>query len=277
MASEATRSRVLDALDHLLEPVVLVLLKCGVTWKEFSDLTKAKFVRVATEEFGIRGRPTNASRVAILTGIDRRDVRKLRQAIAHRRPLDPGYMSKPSQVLDGWFHDGEFRAPSGGARDLDLEGEQGSFTDLVRRYAPGIPPVAMLKQLKAAAAIEELRDGKLRAVKRAYVPRALNENHIRLWGSVLNDIGTTWEYNLTRAQEQPSWFERRAINLSVDPKDIEAFQSFLEKEGMAFLERVDDWLSAHESKSGEGTRLGAGLYYIQEPPTRRARQQRTSS
>ena len=277
MASEATRSRILDALGHLLEPVVLVLLKCGVTWREFSDLAKAKFVQVATEEFGIRGRPTNASRVAILTGIDRREVRKLRLAIAHRRPLDPGFMSKPSQVLDGWFHDGEFLAPSGGPRDLDLEGEQGSFTDLVRRYAPGIPPVAMLKQLKAAAAIQELRDGRLRAIKRAYVPRALNENHIRLWGSVLQDIGTTWEHNLTRAQEQPSWFERRAINLSVDRKDIEAFQSFLEEEGMAFLERVDDWLSAHESKSGEGTRLGAGLYYIQEPRTRRGRQRGTSS
>jgi hypothetical protein len=277
MASEATRSRILDALGHLLEPVVLVLLKCGVTWREFSDLAKAKFVQVATEEFGIRGRPTNASRVAILTGIDRRDVRKLRLAIAHRRPLDPGFMSKPSQVLDGWFHDGEFLAPSGGPRDLDLEGEHGSFTDLVRRYAPGIPPVAMLKQLKAAAAIQELRNGRLRPIKRAYVPRALNENHIRLWGSVLNDIGTTWEHNLTRAQEQPSWFERRAINLSVDRKDVEAFQSFLEKEGMAFLERVDDWLSAHESKSGEGTRLGAGLYYIQEPRMRRARQRSTSS
>jgi hypothetical protein len=248
-----------------------------VTWREFSELAKAKFVQVATEEFGIRGRPTNASRVAILTGIDRREVRKLRLAMARRRPLDSGYMSKPSQVLDGWFHDGEFLAPSGGPRDLDVEGEHGSFTDLVRRYAPGIPPVAMLKQLKAAAAIQELRDGRLRAIKRAYVPRALNENHIRLWGSVLKDIGTTWEHNLTRAPEQPSWFERRAINLSVDRKDVEAFQSFLEEEGMAFLERVDDWLSAHESKSGEGTRVGAGLYCIQEASTRRARQRSKSS
>jgi hypothetical protein len=84
MASEATRSRILDALGHLLEPVVLLLLKSGITWREFSDLAKAKFVQVATDEFGIRGRPTNASRVSILTGVDRRDVRKLRLALAHR-------------------------------------------------------------------------------------------------------------------------------------------------------------------------------------------------
>jgi hypothetical protein len=268
MASEATRSRILDALGHLLEPVILLLLKSGITWREFSDLAKAKFVQVATDEFGIRGRPTNASRVSILTGLDRRDVRKLRLALEHRRPVDPGFMSKPSQVLDGWFHDPEFLAGSGRARDLQIEGESGSFTALVRRYAPGIPPVAMIKALKAAGAIAEIGETKLRALKRAYVPRELDADHIRLWGSVLKDIGTTWEHNLTRTSEQRSRFERRAINLKVDRKAIPEFQSFLEKEGMAFLERVDDWLSAHEVRDGDGARLGAGLYYIQDRPGR---------
>jgi hypothetical protein len=269
----------LDALGQLLEPVVLLLLKSGITWKEFSDLAKAKFVQVATGEFGIRGRPTNASRVSILTGLDRRDVRKLRLALASRRPVDPGFMSKPSQVLDGWFHDSEFLAASGRPRDLELEGEGGSFTALVRRYAPGIPPVAMVKELKAAGAIEEVSDGRLRALKRAYIPRELNENHIRLWGSVLKDIGITWEHNLTRTSEQRARFERRAINLKIDRKAIAAFQSFLEQEGMAFLERVDDWLSAHEAKDGDGARLGAGLYYIEDPLTKavkgRSRRKRT--
>jgi hypothetical protein len=272
MAREATRSRILDALGHLLEPVVLLLLKCGITWKEFSDLAKAKFVQVATDEFGIRGRPTNASRVSILTGLDRRDVRKLRLALAHRRPVDPGFMSKPSQVLDGWFHDPEFMAAaSGGARDLEIEGEDGSFAALVRRYAPGIPTVAMIKEMKAAGVITEMGDTKLRALKRAYIPRELNADHIRLWGSVLKDIGTTWEYNLTRTPKQSSRFERRAINLRIDRKTIPEFQAFLEQEGMAFLERVDDWLSAHEARDGDGARLGAGLYYIEDRQARAAK------
>ena len=33
---------------------------------------------------------------------------------------------------------------------------------------------------------------------------------------------------------------------------------------MAFLERIDDWLSAHEAKDNDGARLGAGLYYIED-------------
>jgi hypothetical protein len=261
----------LDALGDLLEPVLLTLLKSGITWKEFSDLAKAKFVQVATNEFGIRGRPTNASRVAILTGMDRRDVRKLRQALARRRTIDPGFMSRPTQVLDGWYHDEEFLRAPGEPRDLDVDGDSGSFTALMRRYAPGLPPVAMIKELKAAGAVAEVAGGKLRLIKRAYIPRALDENQIRLWGSMLKDVGTTWEYTLARKPEERPRFVRRAINLNIDRKAIPAFQSFLEAEGMAFLERIDDWLSANEARDSAGTRLGAGVYHIEDQTVTKGR------
>ena len=104
-------------------------------------------------------------------------------------------------------------------------------------------------------------------LKRAYVPKALSADHIALWGSVLHDIGTTWEYNLMREPSQRSRFERRAVNLKVDARSLPAFREFLEAEGQAFLERVDDWLSAHEvsdddDSSTTGTRLGVGVYHI---------------
>ena len=104
MASSERRVRVLDALGRLLDPVVLLLLKSGITFREFSDLARTKFVQVATREFGIRGRPTNASRVAILTGLDRREVRKVRLAEQVPGVSESGYMSKPTQVLDGSSH-----------------------------------------------------------------------------------------------------------------------------------------------------------------------------
>ncbi|HSC06430.1 MAG TPA: DUF6502 family protein [Steroidobacteraceae bacterium] len=257
-----------EGLGQILEPLVLVLLKSGVSWKEFADCGKAKFVQVATENFGIRDRPTNISRVSILTGLDRRDVRKIRRAGSSQPPQQSGFMSKPTQVLDGWYHDAEFHDDKGRPRDLLIEGGSGSFAELVRRYAPGIPLVAMMKELRAAGTVTEVEGAKLRMLKRSYVPRALNENQIRLWSSVLKDMGVTWEHNLTRTADEPSRFERRAINLKIDRKAVPAFQSFLEEQGMAFLERIDDWLSAHETKDDDCVRLGAGVYYIEDAPMR---------
>src|SRR5215471_16351355 len=276
MASKELRSRILDALGRLLEPIVLLLLKSGITWREFADLAKVKFVQVATNEFGIRGRPTNASRVAILTGIDRRDVRKLRVATAEQPALAPGFMSKPTQVLDGWFHDPDFRTASGEPRELQVSEGDDSFAALVRRYVPGIPHVAMIKELRAVGAIEELPDGRLRALKRNYIPRELTDNQIRLWGSVLQDVGTTLEHNLMRKPSERARFERRALSLTVERRALPEFEAFLAAEGQAFLERMDDWINAHQADdSGEDTaptlRLGVGMYQIlsdARPPRR---------
>ena len=49
-----------------------------MVFREFSDLAKAAFVQVATEEYGIRGRPTNISRVAVMTGLTRKEVKRIR-------------------------------------------------------------------------------------------------------------------------------------------------------------------------------------------------------
>jgi hypothetical protein len=276
MASKELRTRILDALGRLLEPIVLLLLKSGITWREFADLAKVKFVQVATKEFGIRGRPTNASRVAILTGIDRRDVRKLRVATAEQPAFAAGFMSKPTQVLDGWFHDSNFRTASGEPRELQVSEGEDSFAALVRRYVPGIPHVAMIKELRAVGAIEELPDGRLRALKRNYIPRELTDNQIRLWGSVLEDVGTSLEHNLMRKPSERPRFERRALSLTVERRALPEFEAFLVAEGQAFLERIDDWLAAHQAdNSGEDTppplRLGVGVYQIltdERPPRR---------
>ena len=48
----------------LLRPIASVVLKCGMTWREFSELSKSVFVSVATDEFGIRGRPTPCARIS---------------------------------------------------------------------------------------------------------------------------------------------------------------------------------------------------------------------
>lgn len=265
MDMTSSRSLICQTLGLVLEPVILLLLKSGVTWKEFAAVAKAKFVEVATREFGIRGRPTNASRVAILTGLDRRDVRKLR--VASPSAPQPGFMSRPTQVLEGWYSDPEFSTPKGKPRELGIDGDGNEFAALVRRYAPGIPVVAMIKELRAAGAVEKTKRGTMRALQRAFIPRELSDNQVKLWGSALRDLGTTLENNVARtATEQPR-FERRALSLNVDRRALPEFRAFLEAEGQAFLERVDAWLTAHrvaKQDASAAIRLGVGVYHIQD-------------
>ena len=270
MEREAARSALITACGRLLEPIIRLLIRNRMSWKEFSELARVVFVQVATADFGISGRPTNASRVAILTGLDRRDVRKLRTAIAENQSPARGYMTKPSQVLDAWHHDLEFIDANKKPRALPLQGDGPSITTLVRRFAPGLPPVAMVKELKAAGSIAELSDGTWHPLLRQYIPRHTPVEQILLWSSTVRDLATTIGYNLARASDEPSLFERRAVNLRIDTSAVPAFKAFLEQEGQQFLERVDDWLSAHaisgENADKKSIRLGAGVYQIQDQP-----------
>ena len=269
MAFQSERP-VLTACRRWLRPVARWLLRSGVTWKEFADLARSVFVATASEEFGIRGRPTNGSRVALLTGLSRRDVRRIQDEVSAPLPhVAEEALNHASRVLTGWHLDARFLEPDGRPRVLPAAGAGPSFADLLRRYAGDIPATALVKEMIKSGCIERLGDGSYRALRRYYMPRQMDGQAVERAGSVLADLATTMEHNLSRGAEEPARFEGRAQNRRVDPRDLPAFRAFLEREGQGFLERVDDWLTAHEVPAHAAgdvprLRLGVGVYAIND-------------
>ena len=102
---------------------------------------------------------------------------------------------------------------------------------------------------------------------RSYIPHAMDEQMIRLWGSVLADVAATYAHNLTRTGKTLARFERAAVNDRIPRSALPEYRKFLEKEGQAFLERLDEWLSEHEVKDASDdktVRLGVGVYHVQD-------------
>src|SRR6202000_1368913 len=93
-------------------------------------------------------------------------------------------------------------------------------------------------------------------LQRHYIPHTMDEEMIRLWGTGLSDISTTYVHNLTRTPSTPARFERSAINFHVRATAVPEFRQFLAREGQAFLERMDDWLAKHEARPREGQEDG---------------------
>jgi hypothetical protein len=260
---------VLRACRQWLRPVARWLLRSGVAWREFSELSRKVFVDVATEEFGIRGRPTNVSRVALLTGLSRREVRRLRSDDLEPQPTDSERpLNHASRVLTGWHLDPDFTDLQGHPRTLPESGDEGSFQALLRRYAGDIPATVLTKELLRSGSMERLENGELRVLRRYYMPSKLDGRAVDRAGSVLEDLVDTVEHNLSRRTREPSRFEGRAQNAHIDPRHLPAFRAFMEREAQGFLERVDDWLSSHEVDADSCTtapvRLGVGVYAIHD-------------
>jgi hypothetical protein len=283
MGSASTK-QISAATRQWLKPAIHILLKGGVTWREFAELAKSVYVEVASTRFGKRGRPTNVSRTAVLTGLTRRDVRRQREILAEPSGEEPssGYVSKGCMILAMWHLDSRFLDAHGKPAVLPTAGEGATFETLMRSCASDVRATTLLEELRSAGAVRVHPDGQVEALSRTYIPAAMDEELIRLWGTVLADVAATYVHNMTRRKagkgKMAARFERQAVSKRVAVAALPEFQAFLNREGQAFLERVDAWLSAHEvpdsqspdrldgkpESSAEAMRLGVGMYHIQD-------------
>lgn len=269
------RRAALAGLRLALRPLFRILLRSGVTWQDASEVCKATLVEVASSDFGLHGRPTNMSRVAIMTGLGRREVKRLRDLLDAAPQIDAGRLHGATRVLTGWHLDPEFSDGAGQPRDLIFDDEAGTddrptFTHLCKRYGGDLAPITMRRELARVGAVVELPAGGLRVVMRYYMPLQMDPEAVVRAGSMLEDLGTTVSFNLAKSEEELSRFAGRALNTRIRSADASRFRIFLEQEGQAFLERIDEWLSRHEAPPpGDGAaprtvRVGAGVYGIQD-------------
>jgi hypothetical protein len=266
---------ILATCRHLLTPVVRLLLKSGITWREFADLGRGLFVDIARRDYGIQGRATNIARVALMTGLGRREVMRIRDQLEHGAVAEPAPRSRISQVLSGWHLDPEFLDSAGRPAVLPQAGERGSLAALLKRYAGDMPHGAIAKELLQLNLMADTGSG-YRPLARDYVRDTADPDIVRQLGVALHDHGVTLLHNVSREPEEPSRFESMATTPRLAPRHARAFAELAAARGKAFLEEMDAWLVKHEVRNGNadsaadatGVRMGIGVYLIQDTARR---------
>ena len=268
-----TKSILLKACRHLLAPVVRLLQRSGITWSEFAELGKEVFVDVAGTDYGLQGRPTNAARVAMITGLSRREVGRVRKTLAGVEDPKQSAGSSISQVLSGWHLDADFLDDNGRPVRLPGDGDGASLKTLFKRYAGDTPHGALTKELEKLGLIAEVEPDLYEVRAREYVRSPLDPDMLRQVGVALHDHGMTLAHNVDSERTDPPRFEGMASNPRVARIHLEDFRRYLDTRGQAFLEEIDAWLAAHEidateSSTSENVRLGAGVYLIHDETKR---------
>ena len=268
-SANVLKEQVLQSSRHLLRPLVRFLLKSGVTYAEFADACKDVYVDVARQDYGLQGRPTNNSRVAMLTGLSRREVARVRDRLLEGIPEQEQLQSsRISQILSGWHLDPEFLGQNGRPKDLSPTGPLGSLSALLKRYAGDLPHGAIRKEMLQRGLVEELDNGDVRVLKRDYVYSSVDPEIVRQMGVALHDHAATLEHNLDESRKSDARFEGIADNGAVSVRAVRAFHQLVAERGMEFLQTVDAWLSNNEvdatQNPGRKVRLGVGVYMIHE-------------
>ena len=105
------------ALRRILAPLVRLLMAHGITHSAISRLLKTVYVDVAERDFALPGKPLSDSRISLLTGVHRKDVRALRGAPADLQAV-PASVSLGSQLVARWLSEKPWVDRDGRPREL---------------------------------------------------------------------------------------------------------------------------------------------------------------
>ncbi len=264
------RQRLLKVVFEVMRPMARLLLDAGVGYKDFSRVAKLAFVDVSLRHYGLRGRKTNSARVAVMTGLTRREVSRLRRQIALFAPGDVPIALAPSDVLHFWQQDPDYLQDDGRPSDISFEGDGPSFTKLVRRYGGDITPGAVRTELKRVGALAELPGGKLRLVKPYFVPEGTEERLLVSLRQNVRSLISTVAYNSDNPRKGPGRIERFVYSDHLTVDQIETLRLSIRDSVEAYTKEVDDHLAALESfnrASGDqpsGRTVAVGVYFFEE-------------
>ena len=250
---------------RLLHPLVRILLRNGVAYGTLAGWIRQVYVDVAFEDFAPEGKKQTISRVSALTGLTRKEVKRLLER--DDAEADPGQArySRAIRVISGWLNDPRFQDEQGKPGVLPIEGTRNSFALLVKEYSGDIPTKAMLAMLDEAGSVKIVQD-RVRLVRRAYVPGSDAVEKIRILGNDVYELVSTIDHNLTAGPEELR-FQRKVAYDNIDPADAEKLKKMSVTKAQALLEHLDKQFSSNElaEESAErGKYISVGIYYHEQ-------------
>ena len=260
----------LEAVERLLAPLVRLLLDHQITFPTLAGLLKRIYVGEAERGYALPDRPQTISRLTLLTGIHRKDVKRLQAEAGEPRPAAPPSVSLGAQLALRWTADPAYRGEDGRPLALPrLATEDGrpSFDGLVQAVTQDIRPRAVLDEwLRLGIARLDAED-RVVLVEEAFVPSEGFEEKAYYLGRNVRDHLAAARHNL--AGVGAPLLERSVYYAHLRPESVEELQALAREAGMEALQRVNaralELQAADEGESDATQRMSFGAWFFRAP------------
>ena len=255
---------IFSAVRRLLRPLVRILIRNGVAYGALAELIRKVYVDVAYEEFSPEGKKQTVSRVSGLTGLTRKEVKRLLETELIDSTASQQRYNRAVRVIGGWVKDKRFQDGRGKPMDLPVEGARKSFAQLVKGYSGDIPHRAMLNMLEEAGSVKLVK-GKVRLVRQAYVPGGDAIEKIRILGTDAGELISTIDHNLV-AEPEDLLFQRKVSYDNINPDSMLKLKKVSFKKAQTLLEQLDRQYAGNEldEDGGRGKTISMGIYFYEK-------------
>lgn len=247
---------------RLLRPLISLAIQTGITFPMLMDLLRGLYVEVATHDLLPDDKARTDSRISLLTGVHRKELR--RQRLVEAAP-EPPMLTLSSQVIARWLGSPALTGPDGLPLPLLRRGPAPSFEALVSAVTRDIRPRALLDSWLDQAIATLDTQGRVVLLDRAFVPQHDRETQLFYFARNLHDHAAAAAANVLTPGTAP-FLERSVHYDGLSAQAAATLQAVAREAATATLLEVNRHALAiadadDQTSSGPRThRVNLGLY-----------------
>ena len=228
-----------ENVKRLLKPVVRFCLRYSLKIQEIIPLLKEVLLEVSREELRAEGTECNVSKLSIITGLQRREIKLIQDSPNGNEPVS----NLLSKIIGTWQFGKDYYRKVGTGRPLTFEGTSSEFSRLVRSISQDLNPYTVLGELERTGRVER-KNGKLHLNAEVYEvvgPEKITEA-VHLVAADWDDLIAAAHSNVLQEEELPHLHLRTEFD-NIDPESFPQIRAWLLDKGTTLHEEPRRYLS----------------------------------
>ena len=258
-----------QAIALVLQPLARLMIDHGLQLPSLVELLKKALVQEAVAAYGLADKGSSDTRIALLTGVHRKDVRRLR-AETDTTEGDSPMVPVAASVVARWISEPRYLNADQTARALARTPGRGNdgefdFTTLVAEVSRDVGARAVLDELERLGVVELREDGYVALKSTAFVPQeGLRESFHFLAANVSDHLGAA-VHNLKPGRQSPAMLDQSAFSQDLSAAQAQQLQQQARRLWASALQQFLQTATVAEQRSqnakGSRHRVRFGVYF----------------
>jgi hypothetical protein len=262
----------LRAAREMMRPLVRLMMQSGVTFPVLADTLRRLYVDIAINDLLTDPKSCTNSRINLLTGVHRKEIRRLREWPAETFHT-PDIVTRAGQIIARWVGTARFIDTTGRPRSLsrmnnETAASDPSFDELVASVTSDIRPRAVLDDLLGHGVVFVDSEDRVQLNANAFIPQLGGEEQLFYFARNLHDHLAAAVANISASGTSP--FLDRSVHYDrLTPSQVQTLREYARASAMRVLLDVNRLAqelteATPEPDPGARQRINFGIYVFDE-------------
>jgi Family of unknown function (DUF6502) len=268
-----------STLRRLLRPIVKLMVHLGMPVQSFVEAVKAVYVDVAVTDFATRRSGSTDSQISVLTGVHRKDVKRLRETPLEAESFTPSIPTRVANLLNGVPEcmDAKGRylplRRRSAVKTMSAAGKKSARTaaapsldEIIERVTVDVSPGAVIKDMVRQGMLKPLADG-----SHVLAPEWLvvNEQLADLLAIFSRNAADRVEAAVQNVMHRDHRHPVHSVySHAISPAAVEQLKRLVTTDGEALMSKLNAMVASAENSLSPGEpalRMSCGIYLYSEP------------